>query len=98
MTNKTIEMMQGEITALQKCYEFGPRISTLENQAKSDLIAVTRKLNEILYENKRNLKRAEALKLIYSMQVEMAQALVDPVKHRCGEKASFEKPKLETAV
>jgi hypothetical protein len=52
----------------------------------------------MLYENKRNLKRAEALKLIYSMQVDMANAMLDPVKHRSGLKPSHEHPKLATEV
>lgn len=44
------------------------------------------------------MKRAEALKLIYSMQVEMGKAMVDPETHRCKEKATQDKPKLPPMI
>jgi len=61
-------------------------------------MAVTLKLNEILNENKRNMKRSEAVKLVYSMQVEMTSNMMDTVLHRSGKKATQEHPKLETEV
>ena len=67
-----LETIKEAVNGLKSCYKFGPRITLLENQAKSDLIAVTKKYTDMLYENKKNMKRTEALKLFYSMQVEMA--------------------------
>ena len=51
-------------------------------------MAVTRKLNEMIYENKRNLKKADVLKLVYSMQTDMAKTLFDPEKHKSGKEAT----------
>ena len=52
----------------------------------------------MLHENKYNLKRAEALKLVYSISTDLAKQLMDPVSHRSGLKPTQSKPKLETEV
>ena len=39
---KELEVTKEDIEALKACYKFGPRLKVLENQAKSDLLAVTR--------------------------------------------------------
>ena len=95
---KALEDVKEEVEQLKGCYKFGPRIATLEGSAKSDLIAVTRRLNEMLSENKKNLKRSEAMKLIYSMSSEIGRTMMDPVKHRSDFEPTHEKPKLKTEV
>ena len=95
---RELETAKEDIIKLNECFKFAPRIAALEGQAKSDLLSVTRKLNEILYDNKRNLKRTEALKLIYAMQTSMAKCMLDPLKHRSGMKATKRHPKLESAT
>ena len=80
--HKALESTKEEVNELKSCYKFGPRITHLEKTAKSDLIAVTNKLSEVLTESKKNLKRSEALKLIYAINVDVGKSLTDPVKHR----------------
>ena len=77
-------MTKEDVEELKSCYKFGPRLKILENQAKSDLIAITNQLSEILNENKSNMKRSEALKLVYSISTDMAKQIMDPVTHRSG--------------
>ena len=45
---KELDMTKEDVEALKTCFKFGPRLKVLENQAKSDLLAVTRKMSEIL--------------------------------------------------
>ena len=95
---KELEKSNEDIEALKACYKFGPRLKVLESQAKSDLLAVTRSLHDIMHENQSNMKRTEALKLVYSITTDMAKQVLDPIKHRSGLKPSQSNPKLETEV
>ena len=85
---KALEGVTEDVEALKSCYKFGPRLKYLENQAKSDLLAVTRKLNELQIANSFNLKRSEALKLVYTMSTDIIKNIMDPVAHKSGKKPS----------
>lgn len=95
---KSLETTKEDVKELKGCYKFGPRISHLEGRAKSDLIAVTNRLNEILTENKKNLKRSDAMKLIYAMNVDVGKSLTDPTKHRSMYEPTYDNPKLKTEI
>ena len=73
---KAMEIAREEIEDLKKCKLFEDRIADLEGRAKSDLLAVTMKMEEVLEKDSFNLKRSEALKLMYSLQVEAANAIM----------------------
>ena len=77
---------------------FEPRLETLENQAKSDLIAVTRKLEEVRKQAEGHIKKVDAYKLSYGLQVDMMKAVMDPLRHRSGQAASQKHPKRDTEV
>ena len=69
---KALEDTKEDVKALKACYKFEDRISALEGKAKSDLFAVQRTCQEALDADKYNLKRSEAVKLMYSVQVDAA--------------------------
>ena len=77
---------------------FDRRIDTLENQAKSDLIAVTKKLEEVQRQAVGHIRKVDAYKMTYGLQVDMMKAVMDPVRHRSGKQATPLHPKRDPEV
>ena len=61
-----------------------PRIDLLENQAKSDLLAVTYKLEQVRKESEHHIKRVDAYKMCYGLSIDMMKAVFNPNAHRSG--------------
>ena len=86
--------MQG----LHKLEKLEPRIGRLENQAKSDLLAVTTKMSDILKVTKTNMTKEQGVKLCYKMGLDIAEALMDTKKHRSGKEATWKNPRRDPEV
>ena len=63
---------------------YEPRLNLLENQAKSDLIAVTLKLEQVRKESAHHIKKVDAFKMCYGLQVDMMKTVLDQRTHRSG--------------
>ena len=92
---KALEDTNDDVAALKRCYTFEDRIAALEGKAKSDLLAVQMKMQEVLDEDKYNLKRAEAMKLMYAVQVDAAHKVMSIDKHKAKIAGSLKKPDRE---
>lgn len=70
--SRSLSDAKDAILDLRRCFKYEGRIKDLEQASKSLQIGVSKKIQEMLDEDKHNLKRKEALKLIYSVQAEVA--------------------------
>ena len=77
---------------------YEPRIELLENQAKSDLLSVTAKLEQVRREAEHHIKRVDAFKMCYGLQVDMMKAVLNPKTHRPGLPPTHLNPKRDTEV
>lgn len=77
---------------------FEPRLATLENQAKSDLIAVTTKLEEVQMQSRNHIDKVDAFKMAYGLQTDMLKAVMDPLVHRSGKLPTDKNPKRDCEV
>ena len=49
----------------------------------------------MLEENKKNLKRTEALKVIYGISTDLLKNMMDLERHQPGKKGTQDRPKLD---
>ena len=77
---------------------YEPRIDLLENQAKSDLLSVTAKLEQVRREAQNHIKRVDAFKMCYGLQVDMMRTVLDPKTHRPGLPPTPQNPKRDTEI
>ena len=92
---KDLKVWQKKMNSL---LNFETRIETLENQAKSDLIAVTKKLEEVQQQAQHHIRKVDAYKMAYGLQVDMMKAVMDPASHRSGKEPTHLHPKRDPEV
>ena len=90
--------MRDDLTTYEQFFKYDHRLSKLENQAKSDLLAVTTKMHEHVELAKKSLNREQTFCMVYGVTNEMMRAVLDLKKHLSGKLGTFEKPKRETEV
>ena len=61
-----------------------PRIDLLENQAKSDLLAVTYKLEQVRREAEHHINKVDAFKMCYGLSIDMMKTVFNPNTHKSG--------------
>jgi hypothetical protein len=55
-------------------------------------------LRELANTMKDCMTKEDSYRLTWNMSQEILKAVLDPVKNRCGQKATFENPKLDTEI
>jgi len=55
-------------------------------------------LSELADNLKDTMTKENAYRLSYNMSAEIFKAVLDPIKNKCGVKATFDNPKLDTEI